>query len=96
MQEKTSGQQPRTARYEVSTDGRTVWVNTAVCLGRFGPMGIDVHKDITEQMAKTGTECLFCTHTPTTREDWELFRKKMKELHDVIVPQKYMPRRFRG
>jgi hypothetical protein len=96
MLEKTSEASSRNKKYEISTDGRTVWVNSAVCLGRFGRLGIDVHKDITEQMARTGTECLFCTHTPTTRADWDLFVVKMKELHGVIVPQKYMPRRFRG
>ena len=31
--------------YEIVTDGRTVWVNTGELLGRFGPNGIDVHKD---------------------------------------------------
>jgi hypothetical protein len=82
--------------YDITTDGRTVWVNSAACIGRFGMMGIDIHVDIAQQMARESSECLFCTHTPTTRTDWDTFVQKMKELHNVTVPQKYMPRRFRG
>lgn len=70
----------------------TVWVNSAYgyCLGRFGRMGIDVHRppDI-----KAG-ECLHCTHGPVTVEDWYVFVAKMKEHHGVTVLQRYMPKRF--
>lgn len=77
---------------EISTDGITVWVNSEfACLGRFGRWGIDIHTgDPTSP-----TECLFCTHTQTTLLDWELFRTRMMELHQVEVPPDYCPERFR-
>jgi hypothetical protein len=84
-------------RYEIATDGKTVWVNTANgCIGRFGLQGVDIHHEPLKQMERGSSECLFCTHGPVSRADWELFVAKMLELHKVTVPQRYMPRRFRG
>lgn len=79
---------------EIDSDGVTVWVNGASwLLGRFGRQGIDIHRAVGEQQ-ECG-ECLFCTHKPTTREDWDVFVTKMSELHGIRVPQRHMPRRFR-
>lgn len=78
---------------EIITDGRTVWVNTWCCIGRFGFAGIDIHREPGE--AQTKGECLYCTHEPTTRTDWDTFVQKMKELHGVEVPQQFMPDRFK-
>jgi hypothetical protein len=81
---------------QVDTDGVTVWVNTeAGCIARFGRQGIDIHRTHAEMKA-VGDECLFCTHGPTTKTDWHLFVAKMLELYRFKVPEKYIPRRFRG
>lgn len=79
--------------YEVTGDGRTVWVNSSICIGRFGVNGIDIHREPGEQREKG--ECLFCTHKKTTREDWDTFVEKMKEFYGVVVLPRFMPERFR-
>ena len=33
-------------RPEVVTDGRVVWVNTGMCLGRFSPQGAEVYFEL--------------------------------------------------
>lgn len=78
---------------DVESDGVTVWVNerSGYCLGRFGRMGIDVHVD---PMDNKGTQCAFCTHGPVTALDWDIFKRKMLEVHDVVVDDKYLPDRF--
>jgi hypothetical protein len=81
-------------RFEISSDGRTVWVNgEAALLGRFGVMGIDIHRPVDEQNSLG--ECLHCTHGPTGLPDWEVFVIKMKEHFDIQVPDKFKPLRFR-
>jgi hypothetical protein len=79
---------------EIHTDGITVWVNTAACIGRFGRFGIDIHQPAEKQL-QMGQQCLYCTHTETTKEDWETFKAKMLELHQVTVSDRYMPKRFK-
>lgn len=77
----------------IDSDGVTVWVNgVGGLLGRFGARGIDVHRPLEDQGEKG--ECLYCTHELTSRDDWEIFRSKMKELHGVNVSQKHRPKRF--
>lgn len=77
----------------VQSDGVTVWVNgPAFCMGRFGRNGIDIHRAPGSQL-ELG-ECLFCTHAPTTEEDWETFKTKMNELYGVTVSDKHRPDRF--
>jgi len=79
--------------HDISTDGRTVWVNSVDgLLGRFGLQGIDIHRPLSEQ--RTQGECLHCTHGPTTRADWDVFVVKMREHFRIDVPKKYMPKRF--
>ena len=81
-------------RIETTSDGITVWINGFDgLLGRFGRQGIDIHRNACEQ-SENG-ECLYCTHCVTTAEDWPVFVEKMKELHDVVVVEKYRPNRFR-
>ncbi len=80
----------------IDSDGITVWVNDGICcLGRFGIMGIDVHKTFVEQVA-TGDPCLECTHALTTAEDWVTFQRSMERHHNVVVPDKYRPKRFQA
>lgn len=71
---------------EISTDGRTVWVNhvSGNAIGRFGPGGVDVH-------TKAGDGCLHCTHTKPTLEDWNTFGREMREYHNVAIMPHYRP-----
>lgn len=80
-------------RYQVESDGVTVWVNTWYCIGRFGTFGIDIHQPPSEHAQ---AECLFCTHGEVTRADWDLFVIKMAELYGAKVQPRHMPKRFRG
>lgn len=90
----TRRKSPAPPVYEISSDYRTVWVNSAEgCLGRFGVNGIDIHRPMSEQ--RTKGECLHCTHEPTTLQDWGIFVLKMKEFFNIRVPAKYLPIRFR-
>lgn len=77
-------------QHEIASDGRTVWVNsqTGACLGRFGPMGIDIHHDIGHE---SGTECLSCTHSPATLTDWHRFVLEMKKFYDVAIGEEHKP-----
>jgi hypothetical protein len=71
--------------------GRTVWVNSSTdgsCIGRFSKrFGMDIHKTGTQQMNGEG-ECIHCTHSPGSKEDWELFVKLMKQHYDIEIPIK--------
>jgi hypothetical protein len=81
--------------HEVITDGITVWVNGAgSCLARFGVNGIDIHKALSKRV-KSGSECLFCTHATTTKEDWDLFVVKMLDLYKIPIRDRFLPKRFR-
>lgn len=76
--------------HEINSDGRTVWINTDCCLGRFSRRGIDIHKSLAQQVAGTG-ECLYCTHEEPTAKDWITFQEKMKELHGIEVGDEHRP-----
>lgn len=82
-------------RAHVESDGITVWVNasTGDCIGRFGRNGIDIHRTVQDQMDGKD-QCLFCTHAPVTRDEWELFKVKMLELYRVTVTDEHMPERM--
>lgn len=47
--------------------------------------GMDIHASVTEQM-KGASQCLHCTHTKPTLEDWEVFRSKIKDLFAFDIP----------
>ena len=72
---------------EIITDGRTVWVNSSVCLGRFSPMGVDVHGSAEEQI-KEGKACLDCVVIP----DWRRFVSSMKKCHNIDISDQYKPK----
>lgn len=84
-------------RTHIESDDRTVWVHASdgSCIGRFGWMGVDIHRPFEEQTAGVG-ECLCCTHGPTGIEEWRLFVTEMKRHHDVDVSDRHMPQRLRG
>lgn len=80
--------------HEVRNDGRTVWVNsgkTGAALARFGPNGIDIHKEIDPDAELDGTECLSCTHGPATLADWGRFVREVQEFYGVTVGEEHRP-----
>lgn len=84
-----------TTRFEITTNGTTVWVNgEQSLLGRFGKMGIDVHRPLDANGCDG--ECLYCTHEPVTERDWETFKVKMLGHHGVVVTDEYKPDRWRA
>jgi hypothetical protein len=70
-----------------------VWVNdeNGCCIGRFGRMGVDVHRPITDPDYEKKGECLVCTHGPVTRRDWATFVTAMRAGHGVTVPEEFQP-----
>lgn len=79
-------------RVQIEAGHRAVWVNVAAgCIGRFGRMGIDVHRAVDDPQYEVAGECLHCTHGPVTEQDWTVFQEKMLELHGVEVPDRFKP-----
>lgn len=77
---------------EITTDGTTVWVNTDICLGRFGRKAVDVHHVAKGQIA--GFHCLDCFHrTDNLDADWSRFKASMLKLHGVEIDDQYRPNR---
>ncbi len=88
----TTGQPDRHAAFLIETDGRTVWVtgSDGSCIGRFGRLGVDVHRPFEQQLDGEG-ECLTCTHGPTGDAEWRLFVVEMLRHHGVCVDDAYRP-----
>lgn len=82
-------------RYEVMTDGRTVWVNSpGICVGRFTVAHMDIHQDLQKQL-ETAKSCDDCREGPFTEKDWQYFRDRMREMFGVNVPDNYAPEAMR-
>lgn len=81
-------------RFEIESDGTTVWVNTDICLGRFGRMGVDIHHGAEGQ--KQGLHCLDCfVRTASLDEDWNRFKASMLAHHAIQISDNFKPRRDR-
>lgn len=82
-------------RHQIDSDGSAVWVtgHDGSCIARFGRMGIDIHRTVTEQQDGMG-ECLYCSHGPTTEGHWEDFKTQMLRLHGIAVDDGHRPCRF--
>lgn len=77
----------------VQSDGTTVWVHDAddgSCIGRFGRLGIDIHRPVSQQ-AELG-QCLLCTHGPTDATHWRRFVEAMNDIYGVKVSERHRPR----
>lgn len=62
---------------EITTDGRTVWVNSPICIGR---------------LCKISGEVILDQHCEYIRPpDWESWKAGLKKYYDVDVPDKYKP-----
>lgn len=84
---------PRTrGEATVSTDGSTVWVNSASkCLARFGTFGFEIFdtgpkKDIILEAARGEA---------TSTEQWESFKEQVLREHGVEVSATYTPKRLK-
>jgi hypothetical protein len=68
---------------EVSSDGKTVWVNGAGgwSIGRVSMTGVD-YGGSSRLKAKAG---------PLTKNDWVCFQFDMLDIHGVRVSDKHMP-----
>jgi hypothetical protein len=76
---------------QVDIGHRAIWVNSETeCIGRFGMFGIDVHRRLADQHLGLG-ECLDCTHTRTTPDDWRKFQNSMLAHHGVDLSHIAVP-----
>ena len=83
---------PTDAIHEIYGDGRTVWVNgpDGSCLGRFGLLGVDIHRSATDQI-NGEPECLVCTHGRVSPTEWRHFVTAMAEHHGIQIPPELRP-----
>lgn len=82
-----------TKNYQILSDGRTVWINwkDGMCIGRFSPVGVDIHLDAKGQR-KSGRECLDCfPRTANLDTDWRKFTEGMQFHYKVLVPEIHKP-----
>lgn len=69
---------------EITTDGRTTWVNREILLGRFSERGVDVHVD-----GKCANDS--CFPGPCGLSEWQRFKDLMLEHHHIVVPDDAVP-----
>lgn len=71
----------------LSEDGKTVWVDAldGSTVGRFSKVfGMDVHRTATDMLKGKG-QCLHCTHSKPTQDDWLQFCALMMKHHGIQV-----------
>lgn len=83
--------------YQISSDGKTVWVNSpkGMCVGRFTRNHVDTHHDLERQLE--GNHCLDCfsgVGKPVT-DSWEHFKNAMSNHYSVTIPEVYKPKEGR-
>lgn len=72
---------------EVSANQNTVWVHAldGSTVGRFDwRFGMDVHTTVSAQF-NGASQCLHCTHTRPTADDWQVFCAVMWREHGIFV-----------
>ena len=72
--------------------GNRVWVNAidGSCVARYNKRtGIDIHTTATQQL-KGESECMYCTHTHATVEDWRVFCAKINTLFGIEIDKEFM------
>lgn len=80
---------------DIQSDGITVWVHIdGETVARFGRLGIDIHRPISDQLLGA-SPCLACTHSRTTTKDWESFLELIKKYYSVELKEEHTPDRFR-
>ena len=84
--------------YDITSDGACVWVNAAdgSCVGRYGRLGVDVHKDVAAMLLGEG-QCLDCRrHTGVLDDDWAYFKASMLHHYGVVVGEEHKPHENRS
>lgn len=79
---------------QVAADRSTVWVHASdgSTVGRFSlRFGIDVHTTTTQQLLGA-SQCLHCTHSAPTHDDWLLFCDLMHQHHRIVIPRDILDR----
>ncbi len=74
-------------QYSVNKEKLWVHCSTGETVGRFDTrFGMDIHTSIDEQLSGAN-QCLHCTHEKPTKDDFDLFCEKAKELWGVEVDE---------
>ncbi len=74
------------SEYEITTDGRTVWVNGPTCLGRMCPVSAEVFDAQSHPLVQIVTG----KKTPSTKA-WCWWVETMLAEHDIAIPDTYKP-----
>jgi len=82
---------PAPAPVEVTSDGRTVWINTSICVARFGPNGYEVG-DLAARFTRKGSSF----DGQTTASDWTSFVAHVKKTLGVTVEETHRPTRLKN
>lgn len=69
---------------EITTDGRTVWVNAPMCIGRLGP----TYAEVFSSKLSGGANDVYAY---LGAGDWWWWVNKMKEIHGLEIPESYRP-----
>lgn len=82
--------------YEVSSDGRRVWVNSptsGASVARFSVFGstamVDVHREPAEQAEKG--ECLDCAAGECSLGLWNHFKRALRKHYKLEIPDRHKP-----
>lgn len=80
------------ADVQILSDGRTCWVNapTGECIGRWSPVGVDVHRQLRDQLDGQG-QCLDCVDGGS----WRYFLDSMERHYGVEIPETLIEMRYR-
>lgn len=74
-------------KVEVSSDGRTVWVNGPFCMARFSSTGWEIMEPAGMGVTDFVETCL----VTSPALDWEEFVGAVKKHHGVVVDKKFRP-----
>lgn len=81
--------------FTIESDGNTVWVNRPLGnIARFSSRGIDIHEPPEKELGDKGV-CLFCKPGFLKKEDWVLFKDKMREHYEITIGDEHTPLRYR-
>jgi len=72
--------------YEISSDGKTVWINGPLCVGRFCRFGIDVLDGIRIKMTTPARPV-----GGAKLVDWQVFQTLMLDHYGVEVSNRHAP-----
>jgi hypothetical protein len=77
-------------KHEISTDGKTVWVDGPFCLARFGRLVQEYLYDV-HFKETMGFESKIHVDGSPTQKDWDTFVKVVRDRFKIKVSKKYRP-----